>query len=388
LTLLSYTDFLLETYADVNVSSAKRRLLIASAKQMGASVLEMESLEFFINEGFVNDLFDIATDINEASFAERFKEMALRAKDKIKEKGKAALDKIGDAAKAAVKFGGSIMAPLKAILGKIVDVVKKAWEKAKEAAASAVSATKEKILEKIKPMLKDGEKRKSIADEVKNINQVAKAGTNWIADGFVSAMSKSAAKTATADESRGYIKSFEYAFIESAAILIENGYPISKIKEELLVLEGGSEGGLNIPFVTTVIKKISDTPPFSWFHKIEHSVADKVEGGLNRFSAFMTKVAGAPGPFTFPVLAGLVGIAAGYLAETSFKKSLISLEGILGFGTGLLIPGWGILIKVIKYTGLALAVHGVISQLVGQDKKDDEDKKDETSSDKPEESEE
>lgn len=388
MTLLSYTDFLLESYADVNVSNAKRRLLIASAKQMGASVLEMESLEFFINEGFTEELFEIAVEINEASFAERFKEMALRAKDKIKEKGKAALDKIGDAAKAAVKFGGSIMAPLKAIMSKIVDAVKKAWEKAKEAAASAVSATKEKILEKIKPMLKDGEKRKSIADEVKNINQVAKAGANWIADGFVSAMSKSAAKTATADESRGYIKSFEYAFIESAAILIENGYPISKIKEELLVLEGGSEGGLNIPFVTTVIKKISETPPFSWFHKIEHAVADKVEGGLNRFSAFMTKVAGAPGPFTFPVLAGLVGIAAGYLAETSFKKSLISLEGILGFGTGLLIPGWGILIKVIKYTGLALAVHGVISQLVGQDKKDDKDNKDETSSDKPEESEE
>ena len=57
----------------------------------------------------------------------------------------------------------------------------------------------------------------------------------------------------------------------------------------------------------------------------------------------------------------------------------MSLEGALGFA----IPGWGILIKTIKYTGLALAVYGVVSQMVGQDKEEEEKKDD---SEKPEES--
>ena len=386
MTLLSYADFLLESYADVNVSAAKKRLLVASARQMGASVLEMESLEFFINEGFTEELFEIAVEINEASFAEKFKEMASRAKEKVKEKGKAALDRMGDASKAALKFGGSIMAPLKAIMAKIGEIVKKAWDKAKEAASSAVNATKDKIKEKLKPYLKDGEERKKITDEIKNLGQMTKAASNWVTDGFVGSMSKSAAKSATMDESKGYMKAFEYAFINSAAILIENGYTVSTIQEELLVLEGGhghSEGGLHIPFVSSVMKKVASIPPFSSFHKIEHAVAEKVEGGLNKFSAFLNKVAGAPGPFTFPVIAGLVGIAAGYLAETGFKKSLMSLEGALGFA----IPGWGILIKIIKYTGLALAVYGVVTQLLGQDK-EEKDSEEEKTSDKPEESEE
>ena len=382
MTLLGYHDFLLESYADTNIEQAKSRLLLATAKQAGASTNEMESLEFFISEGFAHALYEIATEINESSFAERFKEMAARAKERVKEKGKAALDKLGDASKAALKFGGSIMAPLKAIMKKIMEIIKAAWEKAKEAANTAVSATRDKIKEKLKPYLKGGEERKKITDEVKNLGQMSKAAAKWATDGFVSTMAKSAATAATTEESAGYMKAFECAFIEAAAILIEEGYDVSKINEELSILEGDhghSEGGLNIPFVSSVMKKIASIPPFSSFHKIEHVVAEKVEGGLNRFSAFMTKVAGAPGPFTFPVIAGLVGIAAGYMAETGFKKSLMSLEGALGFA----IPGWGILIKTIKYTGLALAVYGVVSQMVGQDKEEEEKKE---GSEKPEES--
>jgi hypothetical protein len=49
----------------------------------------------------------------------------------------------------------------------------------------------------------------------------------------------------------------------------------------------------------------------------------------------------------------------------------MSLEGVLGFA----IPGWGILIKTIKYAGLALAVYGVVSELVGQGKKEDGEEK-------------
>ena len=374
MTLLSYQEFIFESYARANTTKAKERLLLAVAEKAGAGVREMESLKFFINEGFTEDLFEFVGDLNEGSFAERFKELAAKAKEKVQEKGKKALDKMGDAAKAALKFGGSIMSPLKALLQKIIEVIKKAWDVAKKSAAQAVQASREKILEKIKPLLKDGGRVKSITEELKNLKQMAGAASEWATGGFVGSMAKSAATAAKTDENYGYINAFECAFIESAAILIEEGYDISQIEKDLQLLEGEhghAEGGLHIPFVTTIMKKIASIPPFSAFHKIEHAVAEKVEGGLNKFSAFMTKVAGAPGPFTFPVVAGLVGIAAGYLAETGFKKSLMSLEGVLGFA----IPGWGILIKTIKYAGLALAVYGVVSELVGQGKKEDGEEK-------------
>jgi hypothetical protein len=382
---------LLETYADVNVSNAKKRLLVASAKQMGASVLEMQSLEFFINEGFANDLFDIALDINEASFAERFKEMALKAKEKIKEKGKAALDKIGDGAKAALKFGGSLLSPLKTIMAKIKEAIEKAWEKMKGLASEAVSKAQEKIKEKIKPYLKDGAERQKILDELGNLKKTMKTAQAWAFNKYVDLVTRSAVKTATTDESLnvGYMKTFEYAFFNSAAILIENGYNVSKIQEELHVLEEGhddSKGGLQIPFISTLMKKIGSIPPFSTFHKIEDVVSKGVAGGLNRFSAFMTRVADAPGPFTFPIIGGLLGVAAGYLAETIAKQGLFNLPSIIGFA----IPGWGILIQIIKYVGLALAIYGIIEKLVGQDKKKEEDgdEGDKEPEKKPEESEE
>jgi hypothetical protein len=384
MTLLNYTDFLLETYAVVNVEKAKRRLLIASARQMGASIDEMESLNFFINEGFTNDLFDLALEINEESYAEKFKAWAIRTKDKIKDGGKAVINKLGDGAKAALKFGGSLLAPLKAVVTKIGDIVKKAWEIGKEKANSAVAAVKDKIIDKVENIIKDGDRAKNIKEEIENLKALASTAYSWLGAKYALAMYKSAEDAATTDENYGYVNALQCALYESAAVLIEEGYDVSTIEEELQLLEGGGgdEGGLNIPFISSIMKKVASIPPFSAFHKIEDVVAKKVEGGLNKFSAFMTQVASAPGPFTFPVVAGLVGIAAGYLAETGFKKSLISLEGLLGFA----IPGWGILIKVIKYTGLALAVYGVIKQLVGQDKKDDkEGNKEDKSGEKPEE---
>ena len=91
--MLNYTDFLIETYDVQHTAKSKEAFLMACAVKGGASLEESESLMFFINEGFVDDLFETCLSINEESFADKFKALADAAKEKIKEKGKEYADK-------------------------------------------------------------------------------------------------------------------------------------------------------------------------------------------------------------------------------------------------------------------------------------------------------
>lgn len=380
MSLLKYNDFLLESYVINHEEASKKALLVACADIAGASIEEKESLTYFINEGYVNELFELASDINESSFAERFKELAANAKEKIKEKGKDYADKLGDKTKAALKFGGNLLAPLKLVLGKIKQIILKAWEIAKQHTKQAVEKAKEKIKEKIKPLLQDSDKRKKITEELKNLQAMASSSVKWLGGGFIDAIEKSGEKAATTDEAETYLKAFESAFYYSAAETLYEGYTLESVLEELAIFEGDhshAKGGIHIPFISSVLSKLAHTPPFSAFHKIEDAVAAKTEKGLNAFSAFMTKVASAPGPFEFPVIAGLVGIAAGYLAESQFKKGLLDLQSVAEKSLGIAIPGFGIIIKVLKYGGLALVIHGVINEIVGGEGKEKEEEKEE-----------
>jgi hypothetical protein len=382
MSLLTYNDFLLEGYSVHHEQESKKALLIACADVAGASIEEKESLSYFINEGYVNELFDLASDINESSFAEKFKQLAINAKEKIKEKGKDYVKKLGDKTQAALKFGGNLLAPLKMVLGKIKEVIKKAWDIAKDQTKAAVEKAKEKIREKIKPLLQDSDKRKRIIEELKNLQAMASSSVKWLGGGFIDAIEKSGEKAAITEESEDYFKAFESAFYYAAAETLYEGYTLESVLEELALFEeehGKAKGGIHIPFISSVLSKLAHTPPFSAFHKIEDAVAAKAEKGLNAFSVFMTKVASAPGPFEFPVIAGLVGIAAGYLAETQFKKGLLDLQSVAEKSLGIVIPGFGIIIKVLKYGGLALVIHGVINEIVGgEGKEDKEEKKEET----------
>jgi hypothetical protein len=110
-------------------------------------------------------------------------------------------------------------------------------------------------------------------------------------------------------------------------------------------------------------------PPFKYFHKIEAIVAKKVNSGLERASIFINKL-GGPGPYKFLAIGGIVGVVAGYGAETLTKEQIFAHHGtmILGYA----IPGASILYQIIKYTGLALAVYGVINEIIGHGEKDEE----------------
>jgi hypothetical protein len=375
--MLNYTNFLIETYDVQHNTKSKEAFLMACAVKGGASLEESESLQFFINEGFVNDLFETCLSLNEESFADKFKALADAAKEKIKEKGKEYADKLGAKSQAALKFGGQILGPLKNVLGKVKEILLKAWNLAKDAARASVEKAKEKIKEKIKPYLKDSDKRKKITEEAKNLSAMGAAVAKWATGDFVGELAKGGQKAATTEESYDYFTAFEAAFYYAAAETLNENYTIDEILTECELYEsehGEAKGGLNIPFISSIMNKLAHMPPFSVFHKIEAKVADAADTGLERMSILATKVASAPGPFKFPVVAGIVGIAAGYLAESTFKSGIISLQDLAAKGLGFAIPGFGMAIKFMKYGGLALAVYGVINELVGGEGKEETDK--------------
>ena len=376
--MLNYTNFLLETYDVQHDAKSKEAFLMACAIKGGASLDESESLQFFINEGFIDDLFETCLTLNEESFADKFKALAAAAKEKIKEKGKDYADKLGAKSQAALKFGGQIMAPLKTVLGKVKEILAKVWEAVKSMAKSAVESSKEKLLPKIENLVKDSDKKRSLAEEAKNLSVMATACVKWATGDYVGDLAKGGAKAATTEESLTYDRAFESAFYYAAAETLNEGFTLEDILIECKLFEnahGEAKGGIHIPFISSIMSKLSHVPPFSVLHKIEAAVEKSAEKGLNKVSILASKIAGAPGPFEFPVVAGLLAIVVGHIAEEQAHHLLDITEAgekLLGFA----IPGFGLAMKLMKYGGLALALHGVIQHLVGGDKKE-EDNKDE-----------
>ena len=384
--MLNYAEFIIETYDVRHTAKSKEVFLLACAEKGGASLEETESLQFFINEGLIDTLFETCLSINEESFADKFKALAAAAQEKIKEKGKDYADKLGAKSQAALKFGGKLMAPLKSVLGKVKEVLLKVWNLAKDTARASVEKAKEKIKAKIQPYLKDSDKRKKITEEGKNLAAMGGAVAKWATGDFVGELAKGGEKAATTEES--YMQAFESSFYYAAAETLKENYSIDDILSECELFESDhaeAKGGLQIPFISSIMSKLAHMPPFSVFHKIEAKVASAAETGLERMSILATKIASAPGPFKFPVVAGLVGIAAGYLAESTFKKGVMDLQGLAEKGLGFAIPGFGMAIKFMKYGGLALAVYGVINELVGGDEKKEEPKEETPNEEKPKE---
>lgn len=371
--ILTYEDFLIKE-GHMTVEESKAKLLMAIAERC-SSQEERDSLRYYINEGFTNDLFDIATSLDE-SFAEKFKEMAAKAAERAKELGKSAKEKLSDGAKMALKFGGNIMAALKAVLGKIKEAIAKMWEYVKGKATQIAQNEVGKIKEVLDPKLKDAEKRKTLSEEVKNMGQIGASVVKFIGSDFVEDVAKSGVEVANESEDLTFFNDlFEASFYASAAEAINEGYSLEEAEKEILefnaILEGGHGDGtsakdLHIPFISTIMSKLSSVPPFNILHKAEAAIAKGAEKGLNAFSQLATKVAGAPGPFTFPVMAGIVSIVAGYMIEQEVKHGMMDMNDVLIKALGFGIPGIGFLYKFMKYGGIALATYGIVENLLGK----------------------
>ena len=355
---LTYEQFLLrESLKEAN--DAKLDFLL-SVVERKVSKEEVNLLKFFLNEGYSEELLDIVTSINEASFIEKFKDLASKAKEKIQQGGKGAADKIADSTKLAIKFGGNLLTALKSVLAKIKDalsqMVKYALEKAKEAA----DASFEKIKEELGSYLKSEESKHNLIKEVKNLQEVGKASINFISGSFVKSAVLSAEKAAKLEES--YEKFLDSSFYKTSATLIREGYSLEMLENELTMFE--SHGSLKIPFVSAVLDRLSKVPPFSLFHKAEEEVAKIAEKGLNAFSKLATKLANAPGPYDFPIMAGIVGVIAGYMLESEFKNGMKAIQEKLISSVGIAIPGYSIVYNFLKYGGMALTAYGVVNQLL------------------------
>lgn len=383
MTLLSYTEFLVETYHGVNLKDAKLRLLKAAAKDTMA--LDENEMFLFLLENGYQDLIIEAIDtenydlLNESIINEgildKAKERYQKLKDTVKDKGKEALNKMSDGAKNLLKVGGNILKPVKAIIDKMGGLIKTAWEKVKSITQAAVEKALPKLTSRLKGLVKDGDKKKSLLQEMGDLKAMSSAGLKLVTGGFTKMMGGAAAKAASTDEAV-YINMIESSMVYALAEMIEEGYGTSNLLKEAeefdySLLESddhGDKGGLKIPFVSAIMDKIAHMPPFKYFHAIEGKVAKMANNGLARASAIIAKLDG-PGPFNFAIIGGLIGIAAGFAAEQLAKGAVFGAHGatILGF----MIPGAGILYKIIKYTGYALAIYGVIKEVVGHGDKEE-----------------
>ena len=187
-------------------------------------------------------------------------------------------------------------------------------------------------------------------------------------------ISGAAAKAASTDEAI-YINMLESSMIYAIAEMIDEGYgTVNLVKEakefDYSLLEGNdpNKGGLKIPFISAIMDKISHMPPFKYFHSIEAKVAEAANNGLEKISAIIAKLDG-PGPFNFAIVGGLIGIAAGFASEQLAKGAVFGNQGatILGFA----LPGADVIYKIIKYTGYALAIYGVIKEVIGHGDKEE-----------------
>jgi len=401
---MNYADFLFETYGKVKLDKVKLDFIDAVAEktltvdehayyqvlvESGHQNIFLEAL----NGGDYESLYEgINHDLILENLLKKAQERFKALKDKVADKGKEALDKMSDASKNLIKVGGNILKPLQAIVEKMGAAIAKAWEKVKSITAAAVEKAVEPITKRVKGLIEDGDKRKSLISEMGNVKATMAAGLKIATGGFADSIKKAGAKAATSsgdsnenvniqeilDEVyeasvNSWQTSVYSAMITATKDIILEGYSIEDINEELsqidFILEGGHEekGGLKIPYISAIMDRIGHTFPFSVFHDLEKKAAKRVNNGLESASFWISKM-GGPGPFTFPVVAGIIGIAIGFIGEQLAKAAVFGNHGatILGFA----IPGSTQLYTIIKYTGYALAVYGVIKQAIGQGEKE------------------
>lgn len=368
--LLNYQDFLFETYGKIKLESAQANLLRSISNQY---LVEDEKIIFdaLIAEGVSGEFIYLCEsedrDALLESYLEKWQEKFQKAKEYVKDKGKAAAKTLGDASKKVLQLGANLLNVLGAVLKKIGDAIKKLWESAKAKAMEVLEKAKDAIVEKVKGMMKKGDFKVSLKDETSVMGQMTSAGVKYLTGGFTEQLGGAAKEAATTEEST-YVTHLKYAVINELSSRIDRGTSVESLIESFRIDEGGdghgNEGGLNIPFISAIMKKVAHMPPFKYFHSIGETVGKFANNGLSKLSYFLNKVAEGPAPYIFTAMGGIVAVYVGYKTESWFKHLLVDI--LLHFA----VPGVGLIKKIIQYTGMALAIYGLVEVLVGQDEKE------------------
>jgi ElaB/YqjD/DUF883 family membrane-anchored ribosome-binding protein len=320
--------------------STKSNVLDELQKSVLTVIYENNGTEDLFN-GTLNEstVYDWCMTLNEAgeSIAQKWKDKAKSAIATAKEKGKEALS---NTQQAIMKIGADISGLVKVITASISEFIKKAWKYIYEQAQSKLEGKKEKIIEAAKAKIHSHGVEKT-SEEVKNLKAMCKHAIGYFTGNLPSEMGKGAEAAATANES---IEIYEKSVYLAIAELIEEG--------EEIIFESDSHGhghsGVQLPFISSIAKKLTKFPPFTWMHHAESFVAKQANNVLEKTSEVLTKFINAPGPFEFVVIGALVGIAAGYQMEHGVAELLKAVgESAIGASIVVLVPGIGWILHVL-----------------------------------------
>jgi len=348
---------------EIFIALSESVLLTEDERSFGSYLLESEDWNLFFEES-----------LNEESIADKIKAKAQAALATAKERGKNALSKTQEV---ILKMGGNI----KAIINKIMEAIKgflsKSWEYIKGQVESKYEGIRDKILESAKGKFKG--KQDVAKEEIGNLSSMTSAGLKWATGGVVDSMSKGLEKASSVEES--YTNIIENVYCLSIADMIREDWSFVNALKTDEIFEGEG-GGIKIPFLSSLAKRVANYEPFKTLHNVEHLAEEGANKGLSKISSFMSKVANAPGPFEFVVIGAIFGLITGYAIKAGVK-SLIQEIGTTAAGAVIVsaIPGIGIVLMSMKYTAKGIWCVAVCEQAIGIAKGD---KKPEEESDKKE----
>jgi ElaB/YqjD/DUF883 family membrane-anchored ribosome-binding protein len=333
--LYTYDQFLLEK----ELVKSQRQLMVNIFEQFAELKPIMETATMMVEEGF----FDMPLMmITEENLFQKAKAKFDQAVQVAKEKGKQALS---DAQEKIIKIGGNIANVIKLIVEKLKEWVGELWKGAQAWYNKAASGKTAELKEKIEGS--DDKYKTELANEVSNFKKVSSGVGSWIASGFIKDAAKGAMAAAKEDEKSNESILFDLTIMNA----INEAVIAGQIDFTDLVNEGGD--GHGIPFVSAIAHKMHEVPPFNLLDKVKKG-AEKVAGGaLNTISYYATELAGAPGPYKFVALAGLIGI----IAEVKFK-------GVAKHALLHAIPGLGTVASIVSNVAMGLAVIAIVETLM------------------------
>ena len=352
--ILGYNDFLLEkqlirSRRDLAISVFERLEEVKPILTEAVDMVELGIFDDFTLESFSNFTEE---ELNENLF-KIAKEKLQKAKETIKQKGK---DALSGAQEKIIKFGGDVSKVIKTVIKQIQEAIKKALDAGKAIAQKAIAKGKEKVSKAI-GQIKDPKK---LSEELKNGKAMLAATAKWVAGGFskeaAGAMSKAAKDSGESTKESFNPIYFELMITEGIAHSIRSG----EINLDELVNEGG---GAKIPFISTIAAKLNEYPPFKQLYAVKNKTKKLVGGGLEKFSAWATEVAGAPGPYKFIALATIIGILVEMEVKGVGKKLLkFALHGIPMVGTIISIAA-----TVAKYLAYIAIIETLLSEVQGNE---------------------
>ena len=342
---------------------------------------EYDSVEYLfeneLNEGIYEGLKDIIKDKVEKT-KDKFKTAAGDVKDKAKEE----LDKLKN-------IGGSLKGLISLVLKSIGDFLKKAWDYIYNTVKKRYEPAKKFILEKTKKI-----KTSTLGVEVKDLKNLTNYCSKYFTKGVVGDMNKALTRSAKdVDESLDFESLIEKSLYLSLSDLLKedkewwlNEYKkLEKFDLKIFEEEHESHDAVKIPFLSKLIHKVNEYPPFSWLAQLTHFLGEKSAKWITKFHEGINKFFGGPGlseDHEYKSTGTIMGLVGEYGAKAGLKtgvKKIASVIGAAAVGStvAVALPAIGTILLVLKKTAQGIWYYEMgqeILKVIGVGKNDQKDK--------------